>query len=471
MFQLVRNARKITIITKEPGKSAELIELLLFAKADLDQTHVFALQLIGDVIKVYQLTAPTVDHTPAAPIEHPRNLGVGVVVTENKYPAPIDPKEWSRQYHVELDRSVVRQTEDAVILEHNLEGVTPETPLNFPIEPTIREQDIQYHKVGSGALTITLLRNEMMYRVKQEQVRSDGAQDNHDFYIPAIIAVKDLPTEPSDVPALKLRYDEGSQLPTEISLNEPIKRTILDAITDIDLEFSTDLTDEHHEQLKLKLTFKQLNPDNTEVIPRRSKEAQIHLPSLIIQWGEIAGTLANQTDLKTALDGKANILVGFTKPDGSVIDLDIADIPSLMEEIMNLHNTDTSAHQAILDEIAGLQQQSDENLQAIRDEIDLDIESHNADTSAHTPLRRDLQHEFEIHLAAHNTAANSHQNIQTAWNRRLEEHNQDPLEDQHPLIRAQINALAAAALPDARTLPDGDYKIRVAGGVVSLELL
>jgi hypothetical protein len=478
MFQLVRNDRKITIVTKEPGKPPELIEMLLFAKAELDQTHIFGLQLIGDEIKVYRITAPTVDHSPATPITQPRNVGAGVVVTENKYPAALDPKEWSRQYHVELDRTVVRQTADAIIIEHDLQGLTPATPVNFFIEPKIRGEEIQYHKIGSGALTITLLRNEMMYRVKQESVRSDGSQDNHDFYIPAIVAVKDLPAESSDIPAIKLLYDDGSQLPTEIRLHEVIKQTILDAITDIDLAFSTDLSDRRNEKLKLKLTFKQLNPDNTVVTPRRYKEAQIHLPSLAAQWGEIEGTLADQADLQAALDEKANIVFNFTKPDGTTVDLDMPEVPPLIDEKVTLHDADATAHPFILDKIdQDIADHDADNaahpflLQEIADtkqQITDDIAAHNADTSSHTPLRHDLQQEFETHLAAHNTAANSHQNIQTVWNNRLEDHNQDPLEDQHPLIRSQIAALQQAMIPDARQLPNGNYIINVTDGVVTL---
>jgi hypothetical protein len=478
MFQLVRNDRKITLITKEPGKQPELIEMLLIARDELDEEHIFGLQLVGEQIKVYQLTAPTLDNIPSAPIAQPRDTGAGVIVTENKYPADLDPKEWSRQYHIELDRTVVRQTNDAVIIEHDIQGLTPATPVNFFIEPKIRGEDIQYHKIGSGALTITLLRNEMMYRVKQEQVRSDGSQDNHDFYIPAIVAVKDLPAEASDVPAVKLLYDDGSQLPTEIKLHEVIKQTILDAITDIDIDLDTDLSDRRNELLKLKLTFTQLNPDLSAVSPRRAKEAQIHLPSLVAQWGEIEGTLADQADLQAALDEKANIVFGFTKPDGTTVDLDMIDVPPLIDEKVTLHDADAAAHpfllQKIPDDIADHDADTAAHpflLQEIADtkqQITDDIAAHNADAASHTPLRHDLQQEFETHLAAHNTAANSHQNIQIAWNRRLEDHNQDILEDQHPLIRSQIAALEQAMIPDARPLPDGNYVINVTGGVVTL---
>jgi hypothetical protein len=478
MFQLVCNDRKITIVTKEPGKPPELIEMLLFSQAELDQTHIFGLQLVGDEIKVYRLTAPTVDHTPAAPITQPRNVGPGVVVTENNYPIGLDPKEWSRRYHVELDRTVVRQTSAAVVVEYDLQGLTPQDPVNFSIEPKIRGEEIQYHKTGSGALTITLLRNEMMYRVKQENVRSDGSQDNHDFYIPALVPVKDLPSVSSDIPAVKLRCDDGSQLPTEISLNHVIKQTILDAITDIDIQLSTDLTEERSEKLTLKLTFKQLNPDNTEVTPRRFKEAQIHLQSLITHWGEIEGVLADQSDLKYALDAKANIVFNFTKPDGATVDLDMPEVPPLIDEKVTLHNADETAHPFILDKIEQdiAVHDADETAHPFllqetaeaKQQITSDIAAHNADASSHTPLRQDLQSELDVHLGAHNAGADSHQNIQTSWNNRLEDHNQDPLEDQHPLIRSQIAAIQTAMLPDPRTLPNGNYLINVAGGVVTL---
>jgi hypothetical protein len=281
----------------------------------------------------------------------------------------------------------------------------------------------------------------------------------------------------SDIPAVKLRCDDGSQLPTEISLNHVIKQTILDAITDIDIELSTDLTEERNEKLTLKLTFKQLNPDNTEVSPRRFKEAQIHLQSLITHWGEIEGGLLDQTDLQEELDKKANIVFNFTKPDGATVDLDMPEVPPLIDEKVNLHDADETAHPFILDKIEQdiaahdadetaypfLLQETAEAKQQITD----DIATHNADASSHTTLRQDLQQEFEIHLAAHNAGAQSHQNIQTSWNQRLEDHNQDPLEDQHPLIRSQIAAIQTAMLPDPRTLPNGNYLINVAGGVAT----
>jgi hypothetical protein len=306
MFQMVRDDRIITMINKKTGQAAEMIEILTIQPDELTEINIYGLHKENNAVEPYLLNAPTVDHLPNTPIQHPRDVGVGVNITETEFPAGQDPKNWSGQYHAELDRTVVRQTNNpapqhnAVIVEHDLEGITPTTPINFPLEPTIRGYEISFYRVGSGNFEVLLDTVEKLYRFTQRNTRSDGTQDNHDFHIPLLESVKDIPSKTDDVTAIELDYDPDSQRPTFIKINEDVKHAINNAIQQILPTLEVDLTARRNERLRLRLNLIRYNEPDTTI------ETEVHLPNLIVEWGEVEGSIAEQADLVFALDKKAN---------------------------------------------------------------------------------------------------------------------------------------------------------------------
>jgi hypothetical protein len=192
MLQLVRDGRIITLVNKRTGQAAELIEILTIQPDELTEINIYGLHKENNAVEPYQLKAPAVDRLPDTPIQHPRDVGVGVNVTETEVPAGQDPKNWSGRYHAGLDRTAVRQTNNpaprhnAVIVEHDLEGITPAAPINFTLEPAIRGHEISFYKAGSGSIEVLPDAVQKLYRFKQRNTRSSGAQEGRGFYTPCL---------------------------------------------------------------------------------------------------------------------------------------------------------------------------------------------------------------------------------------------------------------------------------------------
>jgi hypothetical protein len=433
MLQLVRDERKITMITKETGGNAKMIEMLLIQHDELEESGIYGLHSEDNKIMPYRITAPSVDAAPEAPIEQARNTGTGIIVTESKHPPEDDPKNWSARYHAELDRTVVRQTNlpedqhNAVIIEHDLEGITPQTPVNFAVEPLIRGNDIQYYKAGSGALTIQLQQNDGMYRVQQENVRSNGAQDNHVFSIPIIVAVKDIPDSDEDAPAVELVYDPNSSTATQIKLNEYIKRAIMQSFQNITAELSFDGSDRADERLSLKLTIARADAETI------TREVSVHIP--VTDWGEIAGNIAEQTDLQDAFDAKADKI---TTEEGT---LNLSDVREQIGTDIADHNEAEDAHDDIRQKIGtdiAAHNEAEYAHNDIRIGAATAVSAHNGDISAHPNMQVALNNAAKQNVDAHNASNTAHSDIRQAIIDTINTHNFDALEDQHPLIRALI---------------------------------